>query len=158
MVKDEGDYICQVESYSDPIQQTSSLSVLIPPRVTPFPQSGQYVVREGSSLALECQASGNPQPTISWTKENDLLPSGDTVLVGPALVINAVERNHGGLYLCVGDNGVGREAVANISLTVLHPPRLAIQKEVHTALDRIRVQISCTVQVSLLLSSSVELY
>ena len=44
-VRDEGDYICQVESYSDPIQQTTTLNVLIPAVVQPFPRSGQYVVR-----------------------------------------------------------------------------------------------------------------
>ena len=44
-VRDEGDYICQVESYSDPIQQTTRLNVLIPAEVQPFPRSGQYVVR-----------------------------------------------------------------------------------------------------------------
>ena len=44
-VRDEGDYVCQVESYSDPIQQTTTLNVLVPPVVQPFPRSGQYVVR-----------------------------------------------------------------------------------------------------------------
>ena len=44
-VRDEGDYVCQVESYSDPIQQTTALNVLIPAVVQPFPRSGQYVVR-----------------------------------------------------------------------------------------------------------------
>ena len=44
-VRDEGDYICQVESYSDPIQQTTTLNVLVPAAVQPFPRSGVYVVR-----------------------------------------------------------------------------------------------------------------
>ena len=44
-VRDEGDYVCQVESYSDPIQQTTTLNVLVPAVVQPFPRSGQYVVR-----------------------------------------------------------------------------------------------------------------
>ena len=44
-VRDEGEYVCQVESYSDPIQQTTTLNVLVPAAVQPFPRSGVYVVR-----------------------------------------------------------------------------------------------------------------
>ena len=146
MVRDEGEYVCQVESYSDPIQQTSRLSVLTPARVSALPQSGQTVAREGSSLTLQCQAHGNPQPTIHWRKEGGLLPTGDSVMVGPAIVISAVERQHGGLYHCMADNGVGSEAVAELSVTVLHPPSIAIHRTVHTGHDRIKVQITCTVQ------------
>ena len=40
--EDEGEYICQVETFNlEPIQQSSALSVLIPARVEPLPQSGQ---------------------------------------------------------------------------------------------------------------------
>ena len=89
--------------------------------------------REGSSLTLECQASGNPEPTITWKKENSLLPSGLKFVSGPAVVISAVERRDGGLYVCMGDNGVGSQSRANISLTVLHPPEISIQRSLHTA-------------------------
>lgn len=40
--EDEGEYICQVETFNlEPIQQSSALTVLIPARVEPLPQSGQ---------------------------------------------------------------------------------------------------------------------
>ena len=41
-VKDEGEYICQVETSFDPIQQQSLLSVLIPASVEPVAQTGNY--------------------------------------------------------------------------------------------------------------------
>ena len=37
-VKDEGEYICEVETYTEPIQQKNQLSVLIPAQVEPNPQ------------------------------------------------------------------------------------------------------------------------
>ena len=41
-VKDEGEYICEVETFNlEPIQQASKLSVLIPARVEPLPHSGE---------------------------------------------------------------------------------------------------------------------
>ena len=43
-VKDEGEYICEVESYTvDPIQQSNLLSVLIPATIQPMPPSGIQV-------------------------------------------------------------------------------------------------------------------
>ena len=102
--------------------------------------------REGSSLTLECQASGNPEPTITWKKENSMLPSGLNLASGPAVVLSAVEREDGGLYVCMADNGVGSESRANISLTVLHPPEISIQRSLHTAHNTIRLQLTCTVR------------
>ena len=40
-VKDEGEYICEVETYTlEPIQQSNILNVLIPASVQPLPHSG----------------------------------------------------------------------------------------------------------------------
>ena len=100
--------ICKVETFNlEPIQQASKLSVLIPARVEPLPHSGQiqmlyfsakfpncrclgqYTVREGSSLTLECRASGNPAPVITWTRtsaQTEARP-GDLDIQGPAVTI-----------------------------------------------------------------------
>ena len=104
------------------------------------------VCREGSSLTLECQASGNPEPSITWRKENSVLPSGSPVAAGPAVVLSAVKREDGGLYVCMGDNGVGGQSRANISLTVLHPPEISIQRSLHTAHNTVRLQLTCSVR------------
>ena len=46
-VKDEGEYICEVESFTvDPIQQSNILSVLIPASVQPQPSSGILISRD----------------------------------------------------------------------------------------------------------------
>ena len=52
--------------------QVSLLSVLIPAQVEPYPATGMVVARAGSSVTLECRASGNPMPDITWKKVNDL--------------------------------------------------------------------------------------
>ena len=104
------------------------------------------VCREGSSLTLECQASGNPEPSITWKKENSLLPSGLKFQSGPAVVISTVEREDSGLYVCMGDNGVGSQSRANITLTVLHSPEISLERTLHTAHNTIRLQLTCTVR------------
>ena len=32
------------------------------------PQSGEVVVREGTTVSLACKANGNPVPAVSWVK------------------------------------------------------------------------------------------
>lgn len=34
-----------------------------------MPQNGQVAARKGSTVTLECKASGNPVPTIYWFKK-----------------------------------------------------------------------------------------
>jgi len=146
-VKDEGEYICEVESFTvDPIQQSNILSVLIPASVQPQPSSGQYTVREGSTMTLECLATGNPEPIITWKKESSVLPNGDKFMNGPAVQIDSVHRDHDGVYVCMADNGVGNQATANISLTVLHAPYIKMQKKLHTGKNKVKMELSCLVQ------------
>ena len=52
--EDEGEYICEVETFNlEPIQQASKLSVLIPARVEPLPHSGQ--IKECYTFLLNSQ-------------------------------------------------------------------------------------------------------
>ena len=39
--RDEGEYVCEVETYTNPIKQISTLNILIPPTVTPHPKVGR---------------------------------------------------------------------------------------------------------------------
>ena len=54
--------------------------------------------------------------------QNNVLPSGDKVIEGDKLVIQDVTRHHSGIYLCTGDNKVGRPDTAQIDLKVLCKP------------------------------------
>ena len=45
-----------------------SLLVAVPPSIRPDPPDGNYVVKKGRKVELRCVASGNPDPTITWTR------------------------------------------------------------------------------------------
>ena len=62
-------------------------------------------VSEGSSCTLECQASGTPLPTVTWTKNGQQIHPSDHFFLEstPAgnhrLIIKNVHHDHAGLYV-----------------------------------------------------------
>lgn len=66
--QDAGDYVCQI---SDKVNrdQIHTVEILVPPSVRAVPTTGQLTARKGGSITLECKASGNPVPSIYWTKK-----------------------------------------------------------------------------------------
>ena len=73
---------------------------------------------EGTSVNFSCNASGNPAPTISWTKDvSILITSGDSRIRFGAdnktLTIINVNREDRGQYQCVANNNVGNDTTSN---------------------------------------------
>lgn len=46
-----------------------TVEILVPSSVRPVPQNGQITARKGSTVSLECKASGNPVPNLYWHKK-----------------------------------------------------------------------------------------
>lgn len=143
--EDAGEYICEVETFGPPLDQVHTLEVLVPPLVQPKPKDGRFVVRKGSTISLECSARGNPPPTITWTRTNNMLPSGEKSLTGVSIVIQEVSRHHTGLYICTADNGVGQPSSAEIDLQVLYPPEIAVDQTWIKTKEGIEAEVSCNV-------------
>lgn len=64
-----GDYVCQIGDSEEARDQVHTVEILVPPSVRPVPQNGQITARKGSTVTLECRASGNPVPNIYFYKK-----------------------------------------------------------------------------------------
>jgi len=47
------------------------LAVSVPPDILDYPTSSDMVVHEGSNVTLQCAATGYPNPTITWRREDN---------------------------------------------------------------------------------------
>lgn len=77
-------------------------------------------VTEGEEVVLECEVTGNPRPTVVWTRPHSPLPPGShsSCPANSCLNIPSVTRADTGSYLCTADNGVGQPDSASSSLVV----------------------------------------
>jgi len=67
---DAGDFTCQISIASrETIELSHTVEVLVPPRVRSKPADGKIVIKKGVEVMLECIASGNPVPKVTWTRE-----------------------------------------------------------------------------------------
>lgn len=67
-ITDGGDYVCQIGDV-EPKDQVHTLEILVPPTVKSVPEHGIVSARQGGSATLECKASGNPTPHVSWFRK-----------------------------------------------------------------------------------------
>lgn len=65
--QDAGDYICQIGDQENR-DLVHTVEILVPPTIRAHPETGHVTARKGSTVTLECKASGNPVPSISWVK------------------------------------------------------------------------------------------
>jgi len=145
--QDAGDFVCQISlKAGETLEIAHTVEVLVPPRVKPKPADGNIVVKKGTEVTLECSASGNPVPTITWTRENDILPEGH--LSGTnrhGYTIRKVDRYDAGRYTCTANNKVGRPATAYIALQVLYEPEIDVEAEkVHSGVGK-EAHLTCIV-------------
>jgi hypothetical protein len=67
-ITDAGDYLCEIGD-QQPRDQVHTLEILVPPTVRSIPDHGLVSARQGSTVNLECKASGNPVPTVHWFRK-----------------------------------------------------------------------------------------
>jgi len=142
---DRGEYICEVETFGDPIHQMNNLNVLVPPVISSLHPGSNLTVRKGSTVKLACNATGFPKPDITWQREYQMLPSGEKQSSGSLLSLPNVSRHDSGTYICEAANGVDNPVRAKIDLRIIFEPEIQVDKVWVHADVSVEVEISCIV-------------
>lgn len=147
-VEDGGDYICNVETVGRPLDQVHTLTVLVPPVIKrERGRDGRVEVSATSRVSLQCEAEGNPPPSISWTRLDGQLGSDVSVSASDgSLEIPRAALHHAGLYQCRADNGLPRVDSLNIQLVVLYPPILSVSHSWRMEEDSLVLELLCQVE------------
>ncbi|XP_076262740.1 limbic system-associated membrane protein-like isoform X2 [Rhynchophorus ferrugineus] len=142
--QDAGDYVCQIGTL-EPREITHTVEILVPPRIHQVTSKGRVEVKKGSTVRLECKASGNPVPKVTWSRKNNLLPGGEQTMTTPVLTLDKVDRHQAGIYECVATNGVGNDVKDQILLHVLYPPEITVERPVVYSGEGLEAQLVCLV-------------
>ncbi|KAL9952541.1 hypothetical protein ACROYT_G039810 [Oculina patagonica] len=94
----------------DPGKSISAPSIAAPPM--------SMVVNETDTASFQCEVEGNPEPKVTWLKQNSSLLAGKQVVLSRGgLMITDVTSQDEGIYTCVARNILG-EMTSSAMLSV----------------------------------------
>ncbi|KAF0035898.1 hypothetical protein F2P81_011210 [Scophthalmus maximus] len=119
----EGVYICRASSVYGQAQDTARLTIQALPKVMINVRTSVQTVMIGNSVEFECQAVGDPEPTVQWSKVGGALPA-HIMVTGGMLKIERVTEADAGQYRCTATNDVG-SVQSQVVLNVQSLPQIA---------------------------------
>ncbi|XP_076984267.1 hemicentin-2 [Tamandua tetradactyla] len=119
---DAGRYQCLAENEMGAVEKVVILVLQSAPVFQVEPQDA--TVRSGDDVALQCQATGEPVPTVEWLWAGQPLRVNRRIrtLLDGSLWLESVEAGDAGVYECVAHNLLG-SATARAFLAVRGEPR-----------------------------------
>ncbi|XP_071481257.1 limbic system-associated membrane protein-like, partial [Diadema antillarum] len=121
-VEDAGVWRCQVQTSTATKQAVAQLRVGAP-TISFITQT--VTTNVGSTVNLECNATGEPEPRVSWRRAlpGQLLPGGRQRVDGQQLHLSIQSVSQGGTYICDATNALGK-ASKSLGVNVRHAPFL----------------------------------
>ncbi|PVD36425.1 hypothetical protein C0Q70_03409 [Pomacea canaliculata] len=111
-VFNNGTYVCKASNEIGTASESVDLIISTPVTADATPNNAS--VSSQPYLAMTCAVTGQPRPTVTWTKEEGSIPSdpryitlpnGDFVISG---ISSATAIADSGVYVCHAQNGVGQ--------------------------------------------------
>ncbi|KAM9529150.1 protogenin B-like [Salvelinus alpinus] len=142
-LEDAGKYRCVATNIGNRVKSREATLSVINPGSGPKPRQRPRIIAGPQNMTaslhytvvLECVATGNPRPIISWSRADSkpIDVFNARVLGSGNLVISDVKPQHSGVYLCRATTPRTRNyTIAAANLTVLEPPSLVERPESQT--------------------------
>ncbi|XP_075415669.1 hemicentin-2 [Tenrec ecaudatus] len=124
--EDTGLYSCLASNEAGEARRNFSVEVLVPPSIEKEDQEEVIKVPEGQTAYLSCNATGHPQPKVTWFKDGRPLTSGDAHHISPdgaSLQVLQANLSSAGHYSCIAANTAG-ERTKHLQLSVQVVPTI----------------------------------
>uniref|UniRef100_A0A8K9XLI1 Protogenin B n=1 Tax=Oncorhynchus mykiss TaxID=8022 RepID=A0A8K9XLI1_ONCMY len=142
-LEDAGKYRCVATNIGNRVKSRKATLSVINQGSGPKPRQRPRIIAGPQNMTaslhytvvLECVATGNPRPIISWSRADSkpIDVFNARVLGSGNLVISDVKPQHSGVYLCRATTPRTRNyTIATANLTVLEPPSLVERPESQT--------------------------
>ncbi|KAI9528426.1 hypothetical protein NQZ68_020251 [Dissostichus eleginoides] len=132
--KDAGNYRCIATNIASRRRSIEAFLTVTPAPRPPLPQRPRIIVGPQNisvslhqNAILECMATGNPRPILSWSRaDSKSIDVYSTKVLGNGnLIIIDIKPQHGGVYMCRATTpGTRNFTVSSANITVLAPPSL----------------------------------
>ncbi|KAK3711285.1 hypothetical protein QZH41_015006 [Actinostola sp. cb2023] len=101
--KDSGEYECVAENELGKAISKVTLSVGRPPEF--FIEPSQQTATKGEAKTLKCGVRGQPQPTITWKKDGQVVVPDENHVISPnMLTLRRINESDIGYYACIARN------------------------------------------------------
>ncbi|KAH7960286.1 hypothetical protein HPB49_018520 [Dermacentor silvarum] len=104
----------------------------VPPAIVDAQTVQTVTIREGENVRLHCSATGQPEPVVTWRRENGRPIYGqrfhESLIEDRQLNLTHVTREEMGRYFCTAFNGVPVEATKEVALEVTFAPFVRIKQ------------------------------
>uniref|UniRef100_A0A8C9R6U4 Hemicentin-1 n=1 Tax=Scleropages formosus TaxID=113540 RepID=A0A8C9R6U4_SCLFO len=148
LVSDAGRYICRATNMAGMAEKAFELDIYVPPTIEGSLNSpAERKVVFGTSLMLECEAEGHPQPSLTWLKDGIAVRSGDAIRIlqqGRKLEIPHTTMSDAGRYTCVATSIAGEKEI-KYDVSVLVPPSVEGENETmeNTVIVNSPLELAC---------------
>jgi len=112
---DSDTYFCSAVNLLGTVDSKTQLVVVSHSVFTVKPPD-KVSVGIGDTLTLNCSATGDPRPVVSWKRQGAALPVGRSQRTGEALVLKKLRRQDAGIYICVATSAgvLDVEAISDV--------------------------------------------
>jgi len=97
---DSETYLCSAVNLLGEVERKTQLVVVSLPEFTVKPP-GKVFAGTGDTLTLNCSATGDPRPVISWKRQGAVLHVGRSDMRNDALTLRDLKEDDAGIYICV---------------------------------------------------------
>ncbi|XP_050703603.1 netrin receptor DCC-like isoform X1 [Eriocheir sinensis] len=114
--EDEGTYRCRAENREDSLDAVAHIQVQVAPRF--LRQPANALAYEKENVELECSVYGQPEPSLHWLKNGELLVETEylqSVSGNNLQILGLVRQEYTGMCQCVAHSSPGTPSCVSLS-------------------------------------------